>query len=223
MKLNTSGFDSNLTNALNQIVNEINDIEQNQINKNILSHISTSQSLYENSDTMTISQKVMQIFFNNINQALNNKQNTQGYFWARHELATGNSEANSTAGSYLIRSINTLKINTINGASLSSNQITLPAGTYRTQANAPFYNSANGLRIAIYNITDSVALIEGTNGILSGATGYTALVSGSFTLTSQKNIGVYYWVNSPQTNGLGLQNGQGSKEIYTNIEIWKTA
>ena len=55
-------------------------------------------------------------------------------FHVRDEKSSGTSGGNFSSGSYVTRTLNTSLTNEISGASLSSNQITLPSGTYYIQA-----------------------------------------------------------------------------------------
>ncbi|MBK9322713.1 MAG: hypothetical protein IPM97_07165 [Bdellovibrionaceae bacterium] len=61
-----------------------------------------------------------------------------------------------TSGSWQTRTLNTTRFNTIPGASLASNQITLPAGTYYVRAVAPTGEPSVWEHKAIlYNVTGS--------------------------------------------------------------------
>ncbi len=55
------------------------------------------------------------------------------------EIAASAVSGDATSGSYFTRALNTSVTNTITGASLASNQITLPAGTYNIFAQVPGY------------------------------------------------------------------------------------
>ena len=55
------------------------------------------------------------------------------------EIAASATSGDATAGAYFTRALNTSVTNTITGASLASNQITLPAGTYNIFAQVPSY------------------------------------------------------------------------------------
>lgn len=76
------------------------------------------------------------------------------------EKAAGTDGGNSTSGSWMTRTLNTVKFNTISGASLSRNQVTLPAGTYKITASAPVYQALQHI-IRVYNVTDSATAISG--------------------------------------------------------------
>ena len=83
-----------------------------------------------------------------------------------HEETSGTSGGTATSGSFQTRTLNTVKTNEITGASLSSNQITLPSGTYFCDAVAPCY-SINHHKSLLYNVTDATEVLFGTNSISS--------------------------------------------------------
>lgn len=61
----------------------------------------------------------------------------------RDEKAAGVTGGSSVAG-VQVRTLNTVVVNGIAGASLGSNRITLPAGVYDIEASAPFFRSGHG-------------------------------------------------------------------------------
>jgi len=70
------------------------------------------------------------------------------------QKTSGSHGGSSVATTWTTRTLNTVVSNEISGASLSSNQITLPAGKYYFEASAPAYK-INGHRIKLYNATDA--------------------------------------------------------------------
>ena len=144
-------------------------------------------------------------------------------FHARDEKSQGTSAGNSIAGDNT-RVINTVLTNTITGASLSSNQITLPAGTYDVIASAPAHNPARH-KLFFYNNTDSVSDIRGLNADSesSGSVTTRATLKQRITISAQKvYILVHYTQSAQSTYGLGLANNNGV-EIYTDVHITKVA
>jgi len=119
------------------------------------------------------------------------------------------------------RDLNTIRTNEITGASLSSNQITLPAGTYYIKAETDTYGDGAKVQAYLYSVTD------GSNEIIGNSTvgNYirSASVIGRFTTDTTR---VYelrqYSSGAKATNGLGLASGQ-TTEIYTDVQIWKVA
>lgn len=135
------------------------------------------------------------------------------------------------------RVLNTVVKNTIPGASLASNQVTLTAGTYYISANAVLALSvtASGFihsRLAVYNVTDSVNLLVGYSNRMSPAvnTDSSSVVncSGMIVLTSTKTISMTQYLNYSAGytafGGTPAGNSSGStvpSEVYANLEIWK--
>lgn len=142
----------------------------------------------------------------------------------RDEKSSGTNGGTATAGLFQRRDLNSVETNTISGASLSSDQFTLPAGTYDIQASAPAYE-AGGHQARLYNVTDASYTIIGGNEV-NGADriGSTrALVAGRFTIASTKVFELRHRVSATQSsNGYGVALGFGT-EVYADVIIRKIA
>jgi hypothetical protein len=66
------------------------------------------------------------------------------------------------AGDWRTRVLNTVVTNEISGASLSSNRVTLPAGTYEVEWSAPGF-AVNTHKTRLYDATGEAMLLEGTS------------------------------------------------------------
>lgn len=145
-------------------------------------------------------------------------------FHVRDEKTSGTNGGSSTGSADNDRDLNTVKTNEISGASLSSNQVTLPAGTYYVNASAPAYKT-NGHRLVLYNISDGANAIIGTNAFANNAdNGFNrSYVIGRFTLSGSKTLKFITWTDTGQaTNGLGVQEPSDSRiEVYTDAQFWK--
>lgn len=144
-----------------------------------------------------------------------------GYMLVRDEKAQNTAGGGCTAGQTVARTLNTVSANTIAGASLASNQITLPAGTYRIDASAPVH-SVDENRISLYNVTDAAVQILGTseNGITNVVT--RSFLKGRFTIAGTKVFELRHFTGTTvATNGFGLQVNSGGNEVYTQVEIIK--
>ena len=82
------------------------------------------------------------------------------YMHVRDEKAQGTDAGSSLAG-VNIRVLNTVVSNTISGASLSSNRVTLPSGSYLITGRAPAIK-ANDHKGYLYNVTASSLAITGS-------------------------------------------------------------
>jgi hypothetical protein len=115
--------------------------------------------------------------------------------------------------------LNTVVNNTIYGASLASNQITLPAGTYRIKARAPV-GSIDGNQAVFFNVTDTTSYFGSSNDGLSGVQSW-SLVDCRFTIASAKVFELRHWTNVAVASGLGYNASAGNTEVYSQVEIIK--
>lgn len=122
------------------------------------------------------------------------------------------------------RDLNTVTVNTISGASLLSNQITLPAGSYIIEASAPAYEAQRN-RLYFYNVSDSTEDIIGesayqsANGIQTRAT---IKNKAPLTIASSKTFELRHEIGAlSTTNTLGFPMTDGRVNIYAEITIWK--
>jgi len=121
----------------------------------------------------------------------------------------------------------TRDLNTLTGAtgsvSLSSNQITLTAGTYHIEATAPAAN-VNGHQTRFENITDTVTEILGSSEYSGSASnaGTMSRCTGVVTVASTK---VYEFQHRCQTSagsfGYGLSANFSVNTIYAQVKITK--
>jgi len=146
-----------------------------------------------------------------------------GVLIVRDEKPDGTAGGTFTSGAMRTRTLNTVATNTISGASLASNQITLPAGTYYIDADAPGYKV--DFHIAkLRNVTDSSDTIIGTN-CASGSGDYTLSYSsiiGVFTISGSKAFEIQHQCNTTYAAGFGeLSAVPGYVEVYTQVAIFK--
>jgi hypothetical protein len=149
--------------------------------------------------------------------------NPAAFLHIRDEKAASTQGGTFTSGAWRTRDLNTVKTNTITGASLSSNQITLPAGTYFMQA-YPVSFRVEGNIARIYNITDSSQVSLGINNYSATTTGGQSAsnVSCSVTITGTKVFELqHYAQTTASTIGFGIRNETGVGEVYSEILIWK--
>lgn len=145
--------------------------------------------------------------------------------WVRDEKASGTTGGSAGAGTSVTRTLNTVKKNTISGASLSGNQVGLPAGTYRATAFAPA-NNVGPHQAYLYNVTDAATQVVGTNAYAGGSTISTHSVIGEaeFTLSASKVFEIRHWTNTgTASTGLGNAVSSGQGEVYTQLFIEKVA
>jgi len=137
------------------------------------------------------------------------------------------------SGAWRTRDLNSVITNNISGASLSSNQITLPDGKYYCEAYAPAAANTdvvNGTRIRIHNVGASTQLLLGrTCFVGSGSTISFAFTSceanGVFDLDVESTIELQHIcsVTSPYAYAMGPAGNVGGVEIFSDLKIWKIA
>lgn len=130
-----------------------------------------------------------------------------------------------SSGSWVTRTINTEDTDPDGIVSISANQFTLQAGTYRTYVTAP---AAFVFRhkIKLRNTTDSADTLIGQSAFASATyEGHTiSTLSGQFTIAGAKAFEIQHRVqNTNGTNGGGIESNFGVPEVYTVVEIWKVA
>ena len=112
-------------------------------------------------------------------------------------------------------------------ASLATNQITLSAGTYFIDFEAPVAGVINQSQSFLYNVTDATYPIEGRAGITqAGVQNVWSRGIGTLTLTTPKIFEIRtYTTAAIATNGLGFASIAGSTpatvETYTQVKITK--
>jgi hypothetical protein len=141
----------------------------------------------------------------------------------RDEKSAGTASGTATSGSFQTRVLNTVMTNEISGASLASNQITLPSGTYFVYANAQLWSSGRG-KIKLRNVTDSSDTIIGGCGYsASGAAGIT-FFSGRFTIGASKTFELQHRNETTKSgDGYGVEANYGVVEVFADVQIWKVA
>lgn len=138
---------------------------------------------------------------------------------------SGTNGGTFTSGAWQTRDLNTLDDPLSSGfASLSSNQVTLQAGTYEIEWSAPAY-LVDRHQSRFYNITDAQTMKAGSSEYIDSTDGNSTSSSyGShiFTITGPKIFEIQHWCQKTEaTVGFGTASGSGEDEIYTQIKIRK--
>lgn len=147
-----------------------------------------------------------------------------------HQETSGNNGGGpaATASAYVTRTLNNISDSI--GATLSSNQITLPAGTYYMSAGCSAYG-VRSTRLKLYNVTDAADTLIGLNAaataIVAGiGTDTTMNVSGKFTISTSKTFEFRMWITDNATgsggnytNNFGRATVSGTNEVYLHAEF----
>jgi hypothetical protein len=146
------------------------------------------------------------------------------------QKAAGTHGGGLTSGAWRTRTLNTVVLNTITGASLAADQITLPAGTYEPEISTPGYAVARH-QAGLYNVTAAawVTRVDGNDLIGSPIYAHASYgvnnrseIRGRFVLAAPATLEVRHRVEiTNDTNGGGVQGNFGVIEIYTDVIIRK--
>jgi hypothetical protein len=139
------------------------------------------------------------------------------------EKAQGTHGGTFTTGAWRTRDINTTQYNNITSASIASNQITLPAGTYELNATCPAVD-INQFASRLYNITDSSVTILGSSTYSDQADSSNqtpSFITGIFTIAGTKVFEIQNQGGFTKTTvGFGLATNYQA-ETYTIVSITK--
>jgi hypothetical protein len=140
-------------------------------------------------------------------------------FYAVDEKTSGTNGAIASAG-FNIRQLNTVKINLITGAAISSNRISLPSGSYYFEASAPAAIGPRLHRLSVYNFSDSDYEIFGSSELCDeNSISNRSFVFGKITILSTKEFELRHYFK--ETGRLGSAVSDGNPEIYLQVKIWK--
>lgn len=139
-----------------------------------------------------------------------------------HRVAAGTAGGTPTTGAWTPRVLNTIEQDDDSIiTSLSSNQFTLQAGTYRINAIQSFYQ-VNAAGCRVYNVTDAAEALLGmyTYAGSASVSNVKNHVMGEFTIAAAKTFELQYHCASAGNLGNGLTIGT-SDNLHAAIEIEK--
>ena len=123
------------------------------------------------------------------------------------------------------RDLNTILTNEITGASLSSNVITLPAGTFFISASSPTNRGGTNRAHLLNTVAGSPILLGTSENTQTGDTTPTrSFINGRFTIGSSTTFRIRHYTTAAKSdNGLGIQANDSRTEVYTDVLIWKVS
>jgi hypothetical protein len=151
---------------------------------------------------------------------------TRTYAVFRDEKSATTAGGSFTSGAWRTRDINSTQINNITSASIASNQITLPAGTYYVWATTPAYGVYR-YSGRLQNITDSTTTLISTTGFPNANSPHVVniFITGQFTIASSKTFEVQNRCSDTKNgDGFGTageQMGDTQNSVYSVISIEK--
>ena len=133
----------------------------------------------------------------------------------------------ATSGSWITRVVNTKELDETAGVTIASNQITLPAGTYRFRIECPAYDVGYHRARLVDNTSGTPTVLrEGSSAYASsGNAGYsTSVIVGKITVAASRLLEIQHRVGSTKAStGFGQPNGWGTNEVYTIAEFLKVS
>ena len=161
------------------------------------------------------------------------------YVKCTYTVSSGTAGPAGSNNAWTTTALNTKDNDTGSIATLSTNQISLPSGTYKVRSSIPILTTVNGdgiqFKSRIYNITASAVLVEGQSnsaynaGTTSGdgtTHGNNSFVDGLFTIVSTSTVALQYFYNitvGSTTTTLGAPATSGDNEVYSMIILEKVA
>lgn len=140
------------------------------------------------------------------------------------EKANGVEGGTSVTTTQNQRDLNTVEKNTISGASIATDQITLPAGDYHIHALSSTGLSLLRIKLRLRDTTAGANLVVGLSCFndQTDEAGFMVGLEGYFTLGIESVLELQMWTQlGVATLGLGVATSSGDVEIYTVVKIEK--
>lgn len=144
------------------------------------------------------------------------------YVMASETQTSGSGPGASPAAGWNVRVLNTEDTDTASIATLASNRVTVPAGTYYVRGSAPGYRTALG-KVAIYNVTATAYVLVG-HAQYSDTTNLVEnlfQVEGQIALSATANALELRHYSSSGAGNFGNQSSSGQIERYAVLELWR--
>lgn len=141
------------------------------------------------------------------------------------QKASGTDGGTFTSGAWQTRTLNTEVYDNGGICTLSSNQFTIPAGTYKVIASAPCYNGVFH-KIKLRNITDSSDTVIGSSEVSAAATNVVSRswIDSVFTIAATKTFEIQHRCGTTaSTDGFGRADSFSVIEVYTQVCLEKIA
>lgn len=165
----------------------------------------------------------------NLQNGTEEKLGVSNFLHVQDQKPSGTAGGTFTSGAWRARDFNTVVTNSISGASLTANQVTLPAGTYFIDGAAPAFGVI-GCVLRLYSITAATVLLTGNSLRSTDVTGnlqgnVVNMVSGIISLADVTVIELQHICQQTYaTSGFGLCTNLGQDyNTYSDLKIWKVA
>lgn len=142
----------------------------------------------------------------------------------QEQYSSGTNGGTPTLNAFNQRSLNTLVENSISGASLGTNGVNLPVGTYSARTIAGVFSAVHPIRV--YDFTNNKVLVNGISSNELGADQHIcegtsiSAAEGGFTLTGTALVVINdYIMDGGTVTLLGSAVGSGQPEVYAQLTI----
>jgi hypothetical protein len=216
-----SGADSIDHGGMSGLTDDDHSIYHNNARGDARYYTETEVNAWRNSTTQT-EMGYLHGVTSDIQTQIDSKMNS--YVKVSEVQTAGTGGGTFTQDDWRTRVLNTEDSDTDNLCSLSSNQITLSAGTYICKISAPAYRVAQH-KIRLRNVTGSTDLLVGTSEMTSiGHTIQTrSFISGKFTIAAAQALEIQHYCTVTYSDfGFGVFLGI-LDEVYTIAEFWRVA
>lgn len=163
--------------------------------------------------------------------------NSNGYMGLTNRLILQDRKTASTDGGASIsgnndRALNTVLVNNISGASLGTNQFTLPVGRYYIHLIKAPCHAGERHKAHLYNVSGSTIQTDINSNAIIGTSEYayhinfvntSSVIQGYyFDVTgSSKTFKIVHYIETASSFGLGLSSADSNPEVYTIVDISK--
>lgn len=142
------------------------------------------------------------------------------------QRTSGSNPEAGSSGAWINKVVNTITVDETAQATISSNIMGLPAGTWRATIHQSIYRGGGSL-IRLVRSADNAVLVRSTNQYLGPNIdqGGLLVAMGRFSLTEFSGVRLQYRVSNAPDSALllGVPGGIGEVEIYSRIEFEKLA
>lgn len=149
---------------------------------------------------------------------------TPQYILLQDQRPSGTNGSSLTADAWRKLDLNTISQDDTSSVAVSSNNFTLPAGTYEINARCPIaINDANEShhgKMRLYNESDNNVVLYGQSAVYSAASSNFSL-SGKFTISLRKSFSLYVYLD--YASGIYAAGVPSAPEIYTEVELRKVS
>lgn len=150
-----------------------------------------------------------------------NLPQTYAFIKVSNQQTSGTNGGSLNSGAWRVLTLNTKDTDTAAIATLASNQISLPSGTYLVDGFIPVYGAGTGLQVRLQNITDATTILSGTSVYMNAGGTTIVPIKGLFTISGTKTIEFQAQIGSSVGTTAQGQSSSLGTEIYAQLCFYK--